>query len=160
MSILRAGKLRASRAFSLAEVVAVVVIIGVLAAIALPRFAGAMVNHRLDMAATRIAADLSRVQREARSASTSQSIVFSPDENRYRMPALPDMDHPGKAYVVELSKAPYEAALVAADFDGDTEIIFDGYGIPDSGGSVVIQVGDGQKIITVDAESGRATVSQ
>ena len=143
------------------RVITVTAIIGVLAAVALPRFAGAMANHRLEVAATRIVADLSLVQRQARTASASQTIRFElGDDNRYHLPTAEDIDHPGSVYTVELSEEPYQATLRSADFGGDTEIIFDGYGIPDSGGSVVIQVADQLKIITVDAETGRATVAQ
>ena len=148
------------RGLSLAEVITVTAIVGVLAAVAIPRFAGTMANHRLELAATRIVADLSLVQRGARTAGTSQSVQFELADHRYRLSALKDIDHPNAVYIVELSEQPYGATLVAVDFGGDAEIIFDGYGMPDSGGSVVIQVGDSQKIVTVDADTGRAAVSE
>ena len=145
---------------SLAEVITVTAIIGILAAVAIPRFAGAMANHRLEMAATRIVADLSLVQRQARTTSTSQKIEFDLLEGLYYLPTAKDIDHPGSVYVIKLSEEPYQATLLSADFGGDPEIIFDGYGIPDSDGSVVIQVAGQQRMITVDAETGRATVSE
>ncbi len=37
---------------------------------------------------------------------------------------------------------------------GDEEIIFDGYGVSDSSGSVVIDVGGYQKTVTLDADTG------
>ena len=37
-------------------------------------------------------------------------------------------------------------------------VTFDAYGVPDNGGSIVIQVGTEQRKITVDADTGKASV--
>ena len=58
---------------------------------------------------------------------------------------------------MRLSEDPYGASMVSADFGGDADIIFDVFGVPDSGGSVVIQVGNHVRTVTVDAVTGRAT---
>jgi hypothetical protein len=46
------------------------------------------------------------------------------------------------------------------DFGGDTEIVFNGYGLPlnGAGGSVVIQVGSHFRTVKVDSETGEASV--
>jgi prepilin-type N-terminal cleavage/methylation domain-containing protein len=146
------------RAFTLLELSIVVVLISILAVVALPRFINATASHRLDTAAVRIVADLTMAQRQARISGTSQSVQFEPDKDGYGLPGVADIDHAGSTYYVQLFSEPYQASLVSADFGGDTEIIFDGYGTPDSGGSVVIQVQHQQKTISVDAQTGRATV--
>ncbi len=78
--------------------------------------------------------------------------------NTYRRVGMADPDRPAAEYKVALSEEPYNATIVSADFGGDAEIIFDGWGVPDSGGSVLVQVGSHQKTIDVDPDTGRASV--
>lgn len=148
------------RAFSLVEMLTVLVIIGVLAAMALPRFSSTMANHRADVAATRVAASLHLARRHARNTGTAQSVQFNVNANGYILPSVKDLAHPALAYAVRLADSPYESAIVAADFGGDTELIFDAYGIPDSGGSITIQSGKIQKTISVDVETGKTTITE
>jgi len=146
--------------FSFLEMVVVLAIIGIMAAIAIPRSASAITNQHIEAAARRIALDLARAQRTAKASSASQSVVFSVDDNSYTLPGVADMDHSGSTYTVELSQPPYEATLLSADFDGTQEMIYDGYGMPldGVGGSVMIQVGSLFKTITVDGETGAVSV--
>jgi len=81
-----------------------------------------------------------------------------PATDSYALHDVPDPDHPSTVYHVVVSAAPYHADLVAADFGGDGEVVFDGYGMPDSGGSVVVQVGDYQRVVVVEADTGQARV--
>ena len=68
------------------------------------------------------------------------------------------MDHPDLDYQVELTAAPYAAEIVSADFAGGTQLQFDGYGLPSSGGAVVVQSGSYQRTITVDPDSGEPSI--
>lgn len=72
---------------------------------------------------------------------------------------MDDPDHPDQPYQVAVATEPYSATVVSADFGGDTEVIFDGYGVPDSDGTIVIQVGSYQRTLTVNAQTGRVSVS-
>jgi len=148
------------RAFSLAEMLTVLVVIGVLATMALPRFGSTMANHRADVAATRVAASLDLARRHARNTGTARSVQFDVNANGYILPSIKDLAHPALAYAVRLADPPYQSAVVAANFGGDTELIFDAYGIPDSGGSVTIQSGKVQKTISVDVETGKTTITE
>jgi type II secretory pathway pseudopilin PulG len=147
-----------SRAFSLIELVLIAVIIGIVTAIALPRFSGALVRQRADAAARRIVADLALARRQARASSSSQTVKFSGASGSYELVGMSHPDHPAEKYKVYLYKEPYSARQVSADFGGDNEILFDGWGAPDSGGSVVIQVGDNSRTISVDPETGEASI--
>jgi len=144
--------------FSLLELVLVLAIIATLAAIAAPRYQTALVRYRADLAARRIVADLALAQSNAKAASSSRSVAFSIGANNYQMPDLPPLDGTSGSYIIELSEKPYEADITSADFGGDQEVIFNGWGIPDSGGTVVLTVGPEQRTVTVDAESGKAKV--
>jgi len=144
--------------FSLLELVLVLAIVATLAAIAIPRYQGSLARYRADLAARRIVADLALAQSNAKAASSSRSVVFSVSANNYQMPDLPGLDGASGSYIVELRDLPYEADLISADFGGDQQVTFDGWGIPDSGGSVILSVGAEQRIVSLDAESGKATI--
>ncbi len=140
------------------EVVWVIVIIGILAAIAAPRFSNSIAIQRIEAAGRRIAVDLGLAQRNAMSTNANQTVQFRATPELYRLKGMPHPDHPNLEYEVLLSEEPYGVSYVSVDFGGDLDLIFDIYGIPDSGGTVVISLGSQVKTITVDAETGKASV--
>ena len=147
------------RAFTLVELIIVLTVVGVLAGIAVPRYGNFLTNHRIDAAATRIAVDLALAQRQARMTGTSQNVKFNTSRNNYRLANFADPDHAGVAYEIDLWDEPYQAAIISADFDGDAILVFDAYGAPDSGGTILIQTGNRQITISVDAITGKASVT-
>ena len=144
--------------FSLFELVLVLCIIATLAAIAAPRYAASVARYRVQVAAWRIETDLAFAQRRARVCGCSQAVVFSAATNEYQLPGVPDLDNPASNYTVRLSEEPYAVKLLAVDFGGDQQVIFDGWGMPDSGGSVTLGAGSMQKTVVLDAETGKACV--
>jgi prepilin-type N-terminal cleavage/methylation domain-containing protein len=149
---------RPVRAFNLTELAVVVVIIGILAGIALPRYADAVATRRLDAAARRLVVDLSLSRSRARTSSTSQTVAFDVNADRYELVGMDHPDRAGEKYSVHLSDEPYQAKIVSVQLGGDAEIVFDGFGMPDTGGTIVIQVGGYQKTVIVDALTGQASV--
>ncbi len=141
---------RARAGFTLIELALVLTIIGILSAIAVPRYAGFVISQRADAAARRITTDLAMAQQRARVTSQSQNTEFDVVNDKYKLPGVPDPDNAGNDYVVNLTKEPYQAAIVSADFEGNTYLIIDGYGVAKSSGTIVIQVGNYQRTITVD----------
>ena len=147
----------AGAAFSLVELVLVVAIMAMVSAIAVPRYANSIARYRADSAARRVAADLALAQNQASTAGKPQSVVFV--ARSYQMPGMPHLD--GKSYgdyTVDLGSDPYAVTRVAAEFGGDATIKFDLYGVPDTGGSVVIEVGDARRVVVVSPDSGRITI--
>ncbi|HUU96714.1 MAG TPA: GspH/FimT family pseudopilin [Phycisphaerae bacterium] len=146
--------------FSLIELVTVVVIIALLASMAVPRFANSLAHRRVEAAARRIAADLALAQRRAVAASASQKVSFDVAANSYLLVGVQHLDHPEAKYVVPLSDDPYGATIIKVDLGAtDTqEIVFDGYGVPDSGGTILVEAGGNQKTVTVDPDTGRASI--
>jgi len=150
---------RAARGgFSLIELVMVITIISILAAIAVPRYAGALARYRADAAAQRIIADLDYARELARSTSTTVEVRVKSAADKVKIMSAPDLKDPTDVYTTLLAEAPYRADIVSRDFGGDSIIYFDGYGNPDSGGSTVITVGSETRTITLNADSGKAVV--
>ena len=152
---------RRRRAFTLAEIIVVILIISVLAAVAMPRYALAISRYRVAMAEQRVLADLALVQAVAKTSSTGQSVLFSTTSNNYQLTGYAGpLNGPAQStYTVSLTPDPYDATLVSASFNSTAQLTYDRFGQPSSGGTVVIQVGVYQKTITVDPNTGRASGS-
>jgi prepilin-type N-terminal cleavage/methylation domain-containing protein len=140
-------------AFTLVELVLVLAIIATFAAIAAPRYANALTNYRADGISRRIAADLELARMKARQTSTDVTVTFDVLNNRYDIPAVPSLHNPGVGVGVDLSVEPYRAELISVSFGGDQAVVYDGYGIPDSGGSVTLSCGLSLKVIQL-SETG------
>jgi len=144
--------------FTLIELTCVLVILAIFSVIALPMFASALARRRADAAATRVVEDLNRARDYARTSGTSQTVAFDPNSDSYTISPMPDPAHPASPYAVVLSDDPYGADIVSATFGGDATLVYSGYGWPDSGGSVTLSVGSHTRVVTVNADSGVASV--
>ncbi|KPK80119.1 MAG: hypothetical protein AMJ81_12440 [Phycisphaerae bacterium SM23_33] len=134
-------------------------ILAVIAAIAVPRYASSLALCRADRAARRIVADLGFARDRARVASETVTVQFDVPADQLSIPGLGSLDNPSADYLVKFGEAPYQADLVSADFGGDPIVSFDGYGVPDGGGTIVIQAGTVQRTVVLNAETGEASVS-
>jgi prepilin-type N-terminal cleavage/methylation domain-containing protein len=146
------------RGFSLVELVLVICIMAVVASMAVPRFANSLMRNRVEAAARRIVSDLSFAQRHARLASASQPVLFG-SKNHYSLPGLADPDHPASEYEVRLDEPPYEVSIRDVNLGDDEEIVFDAYGVPNTGGSLVVQAGDHARMISIAEGTGQTTVT-
>ena len=146
------------RAFSLVELLAVMAILAIVAAIATPRYAQASVRFRTKNAAHRITVDLEFARRAAVDASSPRTVTFigtqlacnTPDRRRYASD--------NATYRHDLAEEPYGVTSLVADFGGDGDVIFDMYGRPDSGGTVVVAIGAETQTVVLDADTGEAEV--
>ncbi len=146
------------RGFSLIEVIVVMVTTGILAAIAMPRYADSVARYRVDFAAKRIVADLALAQSRAKVASTSRTVTFTVRKSIYQLIGIVDTKDPKTDYTVYLGDSPYQVTISGVDLGGDTSVIFNGFGLPDSGGKIAIGAGSAQRTITIDAVTGAATI--
>jgi type II secretory pathway pseudopilin PulG len=148
----------AAPAFSLVELVLCGVIVALLAAVALPRYASALTRFELDAAARRVAADVDLARSAAAAGSRSVEIQFLTDTDQIHIVNLPGLDGPDTEYRSNLAAEPYRTDLATADLGGDNTLTFDGYGRPDSGGSVTLVRGAAHRTVTVDPDTGKAVV--
>lgn len=157
---------RTNMAFSLIELVVVVLIIGILAAVATPRFMGALSYYRAEGAARRIKADLDFARKQAKATGQDVTVTFSVATNSYQFSGVADLDHPDQNYAVDLSETGNSAALVSADFDAESSLIFDLHGRPLAGsppaplavGTIVVAAGSEQRSVVVNPTTGKASM--
>jgi len=147
-----------NRGVSLIELVLVVAILAVFAAIAAPRYGRASGRYRLDLAVGRVMADLRLAQSAARARSASCTVVFTVDTAQYQVTGLPAPDGQTGDYTVRLSAEPYRAQLVSVSFGGVPQVVFNGWGIPSSEGTVTVGIGNEQKTIAVARNTGQVQI--
>lgn len=147
--------------FTLIELVLVLAISVILAAIAAPRYSASLSRYRADGAARRLAADLVLAQATAKATSASCTVAFFNQPNGYQIQGLTAPDGGGGAYIVVLSAEPYRASIKGVNFTdsvADNTLKFSGYGEPDSGATIIITVGGVDRTVTVSASSGTVSI--
>jgi Tfp pilus assembly protein FimT len=137
----------------------VVAILGIVAALAAPRYAGALHRYRADVAAARIAADLSLARGRARTASATTTVAFDLSANKYQLVGERDArNRPTGDYTVDLAAEPYFASISSVSFGGSATLSFNGYGVPSSHGFVEVRVGPTTRRVSIDADTGSASI--
>lgn len=139
------------RAFTLIELVVVLMILGIVAGVAAPRYADAIAQTHVDAAAHRVAADIRYARSEARRTSRATTITFADATDSYALTGVANLDRSTRAYQVDLSGEPYEVQMDSVDFGGGASLSFDAYGAPDAVGYVRLQRGGHRIAITCNA---------
>jgi prepilin-type N-terminal cleavage/methylation domain-containing protein len=149
---------RESRAFTLVELLIVMLVMGIMTAVATPAFMDSLLFHRVESAARRIKADLELARHTARLTSTTQSITFT--GLTYTVSGgIKNLDNPTQPYLVDLAAPPYELSDVTANFNGDQSLSFNGYGAPSSWGTIFLTNKRHQCIVQLDPTTGNVTIT-
>lgn len=159
------------RAFTLAELIVVVVIISIAALLAVPMITSAA-DSQIRSASNMIAADLEYAKSMSISRQQDYSVVFNVASNSYEIhdESGSVIEHPvkvGKNFVVNISNESRlnEVKIKSVSFDSTPTITFDYLGSPSNGsgsslnsGSIVLEAGDFEMTITVQPVTGFLTI--
>lgn len=141
-----------TRAFSLLELVVVLMIISVAALIAVPKYAASASRFRVEAAASRISDDIELMRTRARAASEPRVIEFNVSTDVYQIAGEQGLDRSSN-YVVDLTDAPYNADITLVDFDSNDSLTIDGFGAVSITGRIVVRAGSEYRTIFVGAAS-------
>jgi prepilin-type N-terminal cleavage/methylation domain-containing protein len=144
-------------AFTLIELIVVLLIVAIMAAVAAPKYAESLSSFRLQGVTQRIAADIRQARRYAQQNCTTQAINFNVATNSYTLTGIDDVDRRSRAYQFSLASPEYECELVSANFNSRAILSFDIYGRPVNVGTIVVRCGNLTQTLTVD-ELGQVTV--
>jgi len=153
--------------FTLVELIIVVLIVSILAAVGIPAISEASADLRLRSAAQRLMADLNYARNLAITDGTSYGISFS--GNSYRVIKFVDTSvltsEANTVVTHPLSRQPWvisfagDRTTMAADFSGATSVVYyDSTGSPNAAGTVVLRHGGLAVTVSVEAGTGRVTV--
>jgi type II secretion system protein H len=147
-------------AFTLVELVIVVLLVSILATMAVPSVSEAFSDMQLRTCAQRTTSDIAHVRNLAVTNGEQRGIVFN--SSGYSVVKLSAnsrevMDHPIKHQAWTVSES--EVSFLA-DFDDESVLTFDGTGAPSSAGTVMLTSNGRTITITVQAGTGRTSVSE
>ncbi|HET6249157.1 MAG TPA: GspH/FimT family pseudopilin [Tepidisphaeraceae bacterium] len=149
---------KSSSAFTLMELVIVMMILTIAAMIGLPRFSTAICRYKAELAARQILADLNLARATAKSTSASQTVAFNVAASSYTMAGIQSLDDHSPNYQLSLAAHPYDSTLISVNFNGTSQVTFDAYGSADNGGKITLACGGIQTTVTLEATNGKATV--
>lgn len=168
-------------AFTLLETILVIVLVGVIAAVGVPRMVESADKRQLLAEARRLAADLNLVRARAASTSLAYRIVFDTERGQYSITpddaeraariqegrtSIDGAEGPtGAEVAIDLASVSRTQMLGTVrgvsierlDLGGSQEILFTGFGAPDRGGLIVLA--RGKYAVTITIEKDRGTVS-
>ena len=150
---------RRREGYTFIEMTLALMLMALVATLTVPRFMHAVDHHRVKSAALRLADDMNRARGQAKSTSQVVSATFLIPTNSYSFSSsMHNLDRPGQAYTVPLNAPPYKVQLVSADFDGQTTVSFNSFGVPDHGGQVVLKSADHLATVEINNSTGIVTI--
>lgn len=146
------------RAFSLVELVMVLTIMAITAAIAVPRYYHAASRYRALAAGRRLAADIDALRQTAVAKSLSYLLRASAGNAKYETVDKTSGWGGGSIVTISIADEPYLASFTAVDLGVDNQLVFDGYGIPDGAATFTLASGNAAAQVTVNSKTGKTTV--
>ena len=145
--------------FTLIELAVVLLLLSTIAVVATPRWSASLQRLRVSNAANRIVADLARAQSAAYSSSASKTVTFTVRTSQYTVSGVTSLNLGTGPYVVDLTADPFQCSLMSVwGQTGTQTITFDGFGLPNRGGNIIVATTEFQKTVVVDATSGLAVI--
>lgn len=164
---------RQATGFTLVELLMVVLILAIVAGIVVP-MASSSRDAQCASAARMLVADLELAQSTALARQDLVALVFRDDLQSYKVvlatgqnlddyASLTALEHPGRpgqSYEIDIQKELLLPSVVigSANFNGERYVVFDTFGSPEFGGSIVVAAGDVSLTVTVEPITGAVSV--
>jgi len=155
-----------ARAFTLAELTIVVLIVAILAAVGLPAISESYSDISLRSSAQRLMSELSYARNLAITDGAKYGLSFSTTGYKVVKVTSANLDDEFAAITSPVTHSPWnvsfaaERITLAASFAGHAIIWFDSTGAPNTSGSVVLTRTGRSLTVSVEALTGRTTVAQ
>ena len=133
---------------TLFELIIVLAIIGIMAAVATQAFNNSHQQAKLQQAADRLTADLRLTANQARQRQQTIDLVVNTAACSYQATGVKSLT--GKDDInVDLGEPPYEISSITMNFGGDTKVSFDRQGHVATTGNIVLTMRNKQIVIDV-----------
>jgi prepilin-type N-terminal cleavage/methylation domain-containing protein len=148
--------------FSLLELIIVMLILGIVSAIAIPKYSASLDRYRTQVALQRLSQDIELCRRHARFTAQTVSMTICFGKSFYRISPLDSPLRPGTPYEVILGEdsgktylCPVVKGVIRSDLRStasDLIIVFDRYGTPNSTAEIGVMCGSASAIVQLSAE--------
>jgi prepilin-type N-terminal cleavage/methylation domain-containing protein len=152
------------RAVTLLELTIVILVVGILAAVGVPRFNDSVRGAMLQSAALQMAAHIELIRNTAINEGRMTTLVCDHSVHSYSSPDVDFAERLGTQIFVSLPQT-YDAGFtLAANFDSQQQLTFDFEGVPYVGdsplveGQIVLRSGGGEYWIRIATGTGRTSV--
>ena len=157
--------IRNKSGFTMTELMTVIGVIAIASAIAVPNFISWIPKRKLGSASRDVlgALELARMQAVR---SRSNAVIQFPNATDYMIwvdngeggGTANDGVLNGTEPIIRNASVPAGITITSADFNGNPQVTFNAYGVPDQGGQITVQSGSYQKTVALDANTGRTTI--
>ncbi|WP_432798851.1 prepilin-type N-terminal cleavage/methylation domain-containing protein [Poriferisphaera sp. WC338] len=146
-----------NRAFSLIELVLVLVLIGIVAAIAMPRISNASSQYMLESASQRALYEIEYAKAIAKATSSSYTMHFDSAGQRIYLSGPNGKADDGVVRELNLNDSIYEVSM-NIDLSGETSFIINGFGMPEKMYEFDLYRGSYKQKINVDCHTGEVSL--
>ncbi len=154
------------RALSMMELTIVILILGITAAFAAPRFAETVRATKLQAAANQLASHIDYIRSVARNEGRTTTLLCDNTLNSYASGEVDFPERHGELIQVDIQQTYDPGFVLTANFDSQTMLSFDFEGVPQVGvtplvlGSIVLGYGSDKYRVSIAAGTGDTTVSR
>jgi prepilin-type N-terminal cleavage/methylation domain-containing protein len=150
------------RGYTLLEMVIVMLTLGIVASVAIPRYTASLNRYRTQVAVQRLAQDIELCRRHARFTSQNVTLTVSFAKSFYRLSSVDSPLRPGNPYEVIVGDGASVGAIcpvvdgivssASRTLSPDLNIVFDRYGNPTQSAEIGIQYGNATGIVRLSLE--------